>query len=91
MNVPSKGFSPPYILKKPADCSKTFGVKHYGAISGLVLAFAFGGQIIAPILGGFIFDSTQSYDIAFISDFTMSLFAGLLFYIGHKQSKSIAV
>tara|TARA_B100001175_G_C19482530_1_gene627945 strand:+ start:656 stop:1894 length:1239 start_codon:yes stop_codon:yes gene_type:complete len=71
--------------------TKTFGVKHYGAISGLVLAFAFGGQIIAPILGGFIFDSTQSYDIAFISYFTMSLFAGLLFYIGHKQSKSIAV
>ena len=71
--------------------TKTFGVKHYGAISGMVLAFAFGGQIIAPILGGFIFDSTQSYDIAFISYFIMSLFAGFLFYIGNKKSKRIKV
>tara|TARA_B100000427_G_C15442820_1_gene565953 strand:+ start:34 stop:777 length:744 start_codon:yes stop_codon:yes gene_type:complete len=71
--------------------TKTFGVKHYGAISGMVLAFAFGGQIIAPIFGGFIFDSTNSYDVAFIAYCGMSLFAGFLFYIGNKKSKCIKI
>ena len=71
--------------------TKTFGVKHYGAISGLVLAFAFGGQIIAPIFGGFIFDSTNSYDVAFVAYCVMSLIAGLLFYIGYQKSKSIKI
>ena len=71
--------------------TKTFGVKHYGAISGMVLAFAFGGQIVAPILGGFIFDTTDSYDVAFVAYFLMSLIAGFLFYIGQKKSSDIDV
>ncbi len=71
--------------------TKTFGVKHYGAISGMVLAFAFGGQIVAPILGGFIFDTTDSYDVAFVAYCLMSLIAGFLFYIGQKKSSDIDV
>ncbi|MBR73900.1 MAG: hypothetical protein CL872_03045 [Dehalococcoidaceae bacterium] len=71
--------------------TKTFGVKHYGAISGMVLAFAFGGQIVAPILGGFIFDATDSYDVAFVAYCIMSLIAGFLFYIGQKKSSDIDV
>ena len=69
--------------------TKTFGVKHYGAISGMVLAFAFGGQIIAPILGGWIFDLTNSYAIPFILYSLMSVFSALLFFLAFKQAKKI--
>ena len=69
--------------------TKTFGVKHYGAISGLVLAFAFGGQIVAPILGGWIFDITNSYAIPFVIYSVMSVISCALFYLAYKTSENV--
>jgi MFS family permease len=69
--------------------TKTFGVKHYGAISGLVLAFAFGGQIVAPILGGWVFDITNSYAIPFVIYSVMSVISCVLFYFAYKTSENV--
>ena len=46
--------------------SEIFGTHSAGAILGLVtLAWATGG-IFGPILAGYIFDVSQSYDVAFL-------------------------
>ena len=47
--------------------SDIFGTKSAGAILGLVsIAWATGG-IVGPILAGYIFDLSQSYDVAFLA------------------------
>ena len=47
--------------------SDIFGTRSTGAILGLIsIAWSVGG-IIGPILAGYIFDLSQSYDIAFLS------------------------
>jgi MFS family permease len=58
----------PYFL------SRYFGVKHYGAISGVIYSVVVFTQGLTPFLMALVFDSTGSYDMAL-----MVIGAGLLF------------
>ena len=50
---------------EPLLITRAFGVRHYGAISGLVSMISFGGQVLGPLAGAFLFDLTDSYTIPF--------------------------
>lgn len=45
---------------------KTFGLKSAGKINGVISAFESSGSFLGPILTGFIFDQTHSYQLAFV-------------------------
>ena len=61
-----------------AIVSDTFGLSRIGAILG-VLELGFGaGAALGPAIGGFIFDVTNSYDIAFLIGAFAMLIATLL-------------
>ncbi|MEZ4504052.1 MAG: MFS transporter [Dehalococcoidia bacterium] len=50
---------------EPLLINRAFGVRHFGAISGVVTMISFGGQILGPIGGAALFDATDSYTIPF--------------------------
>lgn len=52
-------------MMEPLLVTRAFGVRHYGAISGLVSMISFGGQVLGPLAGTFLFDLTDSYSIPF--------------------------
>lgn len=52
-------------MMEPLLVTRAFGVRHYGAISGLVSMISFGGQVLGPLAGTFFFDLTDSYTIPF--------------------------
>jgi len=52
-------------MMEPLLVTRAFGVRHYGAISGLVSMISFGGQVLGPLAGTFFFDLTDSYSIPF--------------------------
>lgn len=45
---------------------KTFGLKSAGKINGVISAFESSGSFLGPILTGFIYDQTHSYQLAFV-------------------------
>lgn len=53
-------------MMEPLLVTRAFGVRHYGAISGLVSMISFGGQVLGPLAGTFFFDLTDSYTIPFV-------------------------
>lgn len=52
-------------MLEPLLVTRAFGVRHFGAISGLVAMISFGGQVIGPLGGAFLFDVTGSYEWPF--------------------------
>lgn len=59
------GVAGPAAFASQADLF-SFGGRHYGAINGFFI-FGYGiGGTIGPWLGGYIFDVSKSYDLAFI-------------------------
>jgi MFS family permease len=52
-------------MLEPLLITKSFGVRHFGAISGMVAMISFGGQVVGPIGGAALFDATGSYDWPF--------------------------
>jgi len=42
-----------------------FGVRYFATIMGSLRLISAGGHVIGPILAGFIYDTTQSYELAF--------------------------
>ena len=52
-------------MMEPLLVTRAFGVRHYGAIAGLVSMISFGGQVLGPLAGTFFFDLTDSYSIPF--------------------------
>lgn len=48
-------------MLEPLLITRSFGVRHFGAISGLTAMISFGGQVIGPVGGAFLFDVTNSY------------------------------
>lgn len=58
-----------------------FGRRYYGTISGFNQAFVMIGHVAGPVFAGWVFDVTQSYQLAFVI-FAVALFAGavILFF-----------
>ena len=52
-------------MLEPLLINRTFGVRHFGAVSGMVAMIAFGGQLFGSIGGAWLFDLTGSYAIPF--------------------------
>ncbi len=52
-------------MLEPLLINHTFGVRHFGAVSGMVAMIAFGGQLFGSIGGAWIFDLTGSYATPF--------------------------
>jgi MFS transporter, OFA family, oxalate/formate antiporter len=67
-----------------------FGFKDLGVISGIVVFANSAGAAISPPLAGAIFDSTGSYEIAFILCGIFGLAAGILMWLLKPMEKKAA-
>jgi MFS family permease len=68
----------------PGLLADYFGGSHFGAIygaSGMVNTL---GMMIGPVYGGWIFDTTDSYSLAFLSAIIITLLAIILIYLAPK-------
>jgi len=63
---------------EPAMRAKFFGRKAFGTIMGYLNAFAVVGSFAGPYFAGWIFDTTGSYVIAFLTFAAMVLVAGIV-------------
>ncbi len=68
-------------MLEPLLITRAFGVRHFGAISGLVAMISFGGQVIGPLGGAFLFDVTGSYEWPFSLYATGFAIAALLWSV----------
>lgn len=73
----------------PGIIADYFGEKHFGVIYGFSIFAASLGMAIGPVYGGWIFDVTQSYFIAFLTGIVLSLIAITLLYLTKKPMKSL--
>ena len=69
------GGSVPQIGALVADL---FGTKHGGAIYGIVAMAGAAGGTIGPVMGGYLFDITGQYTIAFLIAAALTLIAAVL-------------
>jgi MFS family permease len=67
-----------YAPMIPAIIGDLFGVASMGSIMGLVLFVAAIGSSIGPVLGGYIFDVSGQYDLAFWIAAALSLSGALI-------------
>ena len=56
-----------------------FGRKHFATIGGMVMLLTMFGTVTAPVLAGYLFDTTQSYRMAFYVFMVMIISSGFLF------------
>lgn len=73
----------------PLLLKKTFGMRHFGVIFGLVY-FGLGvGAVIGPtLIGGYLFDLTQSYTISLLLDGLVSFAAAIPLVLLFLQSRN---
>ena len=69
----------------PGLLADYFGRSHFGAIYGASGMVSTLGLMIGPVYGGWIFDTTKSYSLAFLSGIIITLLAIILIYLAPKQ------
>ena len=67
-----------FIVLSSLIIAELFGLSSHGIILGVTLVGGSIGQAISPLLAGYIFDVTQSYNLAFIICATLSIMALIL-------------
>jgi MFS family permease len=82
-------------MLEPLLVTRAFGVRNFGAVSGMVAMIAFGGQIFGPVGGAALFDATGSYTLAYVlfaAGFLVSvmLFAGAWLRIRSRAHREAA-
>ena len=55
-----------------------YGREHLGTIRGYTMSAQIGGQAVGPVLAGFLFDATGSYETALMVFTGSALFAGVI-------------
>jgi MFS family permease len=70
----------------PGLLADYFGRSHFGAIYGAAGMVNTLGLMIGPVYGGWIFDTTGSYSLAFLSGIILTLLAVVLIYLAPKPS-----
>ena len=70
-----------------ALCGDTFGIGKIGAILGVMDAGFSVGAAIGPIIGGHIFDVSQSYFMAFLYGAVVMLMATLLVTLIRREQE----
>jgi len=68
----------------PGLLADYFGGSHFSAIYGAAGMVNTLGLMIGPVYGGWIFDTTGSYSLAFLSGIIITLLAGVLLYLAPK-------
>ncbi len=68
----------------PGLLADYFGGSHFGAIYGAAGMVNTLGLMIGPVYGGWIFDTTGSYSLAFLSGIIITLLAVILVYLAPK-------
>lgn len=64
---------------EPLILPRVFGLAHFGAIMGTMFMVETIGQVVAPYIGGYIYDSTGGYDLL-LQLFIGSLVASMAFF-----------
>lgn len=70
----------------PGLLADYFGRSHFSAIYGASYVVTTLGFMIGPVYGGWIFDNTGSYSVAFISGIIVTLLAIVLIYLAPKAT-----
>lgn len=86
-------FSPAYggaVPLMPAIFGEYFGRKFFATINGLTQAITMWGTIIAPVVAGYIFDVSGSYQIAFLLFAASNLVGLLLLLLVRKPQPQLA-
>jgi MFS family permease len=68
----------------PGLVADYFGSRHFGVIFGAVQMVATLGIMIGPVYGGWIYDVTKSYNLAFLSAVIVILLAVVLVCLAPK-------
>lgn len=68
----------------PGMLADHFGQKYFGAIYGVSVLFLTGGNVIGPVFGGWIFDTTGTYLAAFLTATALSIIAIPIVYSSGK-------
>jgi MFS family permease len=68
----------PLTLALRADL---FGRRNYATIAGITMALTMVGTVAGPVLAGYLFDTTQSYSLAFYIFMGMIIISGVLFLL----------
>jgi MFS family permease len=71
----------------PGLIAEHFGRRYFGTLYGAAFFMQTIGMVIGPIFGGWIFDITSSYYIAFLSACLLSFVATLTIYFSGKPDK----
>ena len=64
-----------------------FGRTHYATIAGITMSLAMIGTVTAPIFAGYLYDTTQSYSLAFYIFIFMILLSGICFLLIPKTAQ----
>ena len=64
-----------------------FGRRNYATIAGITMAIATIGTVAAPIFAGYLYDTTQSYSLAFYIFMVMIVLSGVFFLFIPRASK----
>ena len=70
----------------PGLVADYFGRRHFGAIYGALEMVTTLGIMIGPVYGGWIYDTTKSYYLAFLSGIIIALLAVILVYLAPKPN-----
>ncbi|MDH4269349.1 MAG: MFS transporter [Dehalococcoidia bacterium] len=70
----------------PGLVADYFGRRQFGAVYGALDMVTVMGIMVGPIYGGWIFDTTESYSLAFLSGIMITLLAVVLVYLTPKPS-----
>jgi len=57
-----------------------FGRKNFAQMSGIMSPFRMIGNVIGPVMAGYLFDVTGSYKVAFVSFAALAVMSGISFY-----------
>jgi MFS family permease len=68
----------------PGLVADYFGRRHFGAVYGALEMVTTLGTMMGPVYGGWIYDATKSYYLAFLSGIIIALPAVILVYLAPK-------
>ncbi|MBW2060875.1 MAG: MFS transporter [Deltaproteobacteria bacterium] len=64
-----------------------FGRKNYATIAGITMTMAMVGTVAAPVFAGYLYDVSQSYNLAFYIFIGMIVLSGVLFLLIPRTSQ----